>query len=76
MKINNYIDAEIIIQNFLEKYPLDEFANEMYLRLYFIKKDRVAFINHYNSMKKLFKTELGIDPNDSMQELYTTVLYN
>ena len=48
----------------------------MYLKLYFIKKDRVAFINHYKTMKKLFKTELEIDPNDSMQALYTTVLYN
>ena len=76
MKINNYIDAELIIQNFLEKCPLDDFANEMYLKLYFIKKDRVTFINHYKTMKKLFKTELEIDPNDSMQALYTTVLYN
>lgn len=76
MKINNYIDAEIIIQNFLEKCPLDEFANEMCLKLYFIKKDRVSFINHYKNIKKLFKTELEIDPNDSIQALYTTILSN
>jgi PAS domain S-box-containing protein len=76
MKTNNYIDAEIIIQNFLEKYPLDEFGNEMYLTLYFIKKDRVAFINHYNAIKKLFKTELEIEPNDNIQALYTTILYS
>lgn len=74
MKRNDYASAEKILQNFLEKSPLNEAAHEMLLKMYFIKKDRVAFALHYNIVEKLFKTELGIKPGNTIQALYNSML--
>ena len=74
LKTELYVDAEKIINRILEKYPLDEFANETCLKLYYIKNDRTSFINQYKLAKKLFEDELGIQPNFQIQELYKAVI--
>jgi two-component system LytT family response regulator len=71
---NNHTDAARILQKLLEQSPLDEPAHEMLLKLYFIKKDRVAFVTHYNAMCELFQSELGIEPGDSIKALYRSAL--
>ncbi|AZV58268.1 PAS domain-containing protein [Clostridium sp. AWRP] len=76
MKTNNYIEAEKTILNAFKIYSLDEYVNEMCLKLYFIMKDRISFIRHYNHIKKLYKTELGIEPSSVMQHLYNAVMNN
>jgi len=75
IKRNDYSAAERILRSILAKSPLDESSHEMLLKLYFIKKDRVAFVTHYNVVKELFKAELGIAPSNSMQALYKSILY-
>ncbi|AGX45219.1 PAS domain S-box protein [Clostridium saccharobutylicum] len=73
-RINDYTSAERIILTVLEKSPLDEYAHEALLKLYLTNNDYAKFINHYNYMKDLFETELGIQPNDSIQSLYHSML--
>lgn len=74
MRRNDYSAAEKILQNILERFPLSEAAHELFLKLYFAKKDRAAFVTHYNTVKELFKTELGIEPSSSLQALYSSIL--
>lgn len=74
MKRNDYTAAERILQSVLEKSSLDESVHEMLLKLYFMKKDRAAFVSHYHAMKELFKAELGIEPSNSIQALYHSLL--
>lgn len=75
-KINDYTSAERIILTVLEKSPLDEYAHEALLKLYLTNNNYVKFVNHYNYIKDLFETELGIQPNDSIQSLYHSMLSN
>lgn len=69
-----YPEAERILKTTLEKSPMDDFLNEMLLNLYFIQKDRVAFVTHYKQIKELYQTELGIMPGIAMQTLYKGML--
>ncbi|EMS73919.1 response regulator [Ruminiclostridium cellobioparum] len=73
MQRNEYIAAEKILHEILEKSPLNEVAHEMLLKCYFIKKDQVSFITHYLALQKLFKDELGIEPSKSIQALYNSI---
>jgi two-component system LytT family response regulator len=76
IKRNDYAAAERILRSILGKFPLDESAHRMLLKLYFVRKDRAAFVTHYNAVKKLFKAELGIEPSNSMQALYKSMLFS
>lgn len=76
MKRNEHAQAETILHKLLEKFPLNEDIHQMLLKLYFINKDRISFINHYESTQKLFKMELGIELSDSIKSLYNSTLYN
>jgi two-component SAPR family response regulator len=71
---DDHAAAERILQILLEKFPLYEAAHQMLLKLYFIRKDRAAFVTHYQAMRKLFKAELGIEPGDSIKALYRSML--
>ncbi len=70
----DYTNAEKILQKALIKAPLDDELNEMLLKLYFVKKDKASLITHYNKIKELYQSELGITPNTSMQELFRGIL--
>ncbi len=70
MKTSDYASAERVLKSVLRKCPLDEDLHEMLLKLYFIKKDRVAFTTHYNAVSELLRTELGVEPGGSIQALY------
>ena len=74
MKISDYTTAERILKVILERSPFEESAHEMLLKLYLLKKDRVAFFTYYNSISELFKNELGLELSDSIQALYTDML--
>lgn len=74
MKKSSYIDAKRIVHNVLEIYPLDEYANEICLKLHLILKDRISFINHYKYVQELYKTELGIEPSSAIQKLYNSII--
>lgn len=69
-----YPAVERVLHEVLSKYPLDEYFNEVLLKLYFIRKDRVAFTTHYNTIKTLYRTDLGITPSKSMQDMYNNIL--
>ena len=71
---SDYTGAEGILQKALTIIPLDDELNEMLLKLYFMKKDKTSIIAHYNKIKELYKSELGITPNRSMQELFNSAL--
>lgn len=66
----DYINAERILQEALNRDPLDEDLNIMLLELFLMKKNKVAFIKHYNKIKELYEAELGIIPNAIMQDLF------
>ncbi|SHO48320.1 response regulator [Anaerocolumna xylanovorans] len=66
----DYANAEKILQEALTKVPLDDDLNGMLLKLFFIKKDKVSLVMHYNKIEKLYKAELGIAPNAAMQDLF------
>lgn len=70
----DYANAEKILQEALTNAPLDDELNEMLLRLYFEKKDKVSLIIHYNKIKELYQSELGITPNKTMQDLLRDIL--
>jgi two-component system LytT family response regulator len=72
MQRNDSAATEEILHEVLEKSPLNEAAHEMLLKCYFIKKDRVAFINHFETVRKLFRAELGVEPGKSIQALYNS----
>lgn len=74
LETKDYIEAQRIINEVLKKYPLDEFVNEICLKLYFIKKDRISFLNQYKSTQRLFKKELGIQPSSQMKKLYRALI--
>lgn len=74
MMKNDYATAEKILQNILDKSPLNEAAHEMLLKCYFIQKDQVSFITHYQSVQALFRTELAIEPGKSIQALYHSMM--
>jgi len=73
MDKSEYAAAEKILHKILVRFPLDDDFNEMLLQLYYIKKDRVALATHYNTIKKLYMTELGIEPSSAMQSLYSSI---
>ena len=74
--VNYYTDrsddlaAEQVLREALAIVPLDDDLNEMLLRLFFMKKDKAALVIHYNKIKALYQNELGIIPNEIMQDLY------
>ena len=70
----DYANAEMILLEALTKAPLDDELNEMLLKLYFVKKDKASLITHYNKIKELYQSELGITPNTTMQELFRGIL--
>ena len=74
MKTYKYIDAGRIVRIILEKFPLNNFANLMLLRFYYMNNNRKDFINHYMYIQELFKTELGIELDNEIQELYNTYI--
>ncbi|NTW70854.1 MAG: response regulator [Eubacteriaceae bacterium] len=65
----DYANAEKFLQKALTKAPLDDALNEMLLKLFFMKKDTASLITHYNKIKDLYQSELGIAPNTTMEEL-------
>lgn len=73
MMRNDPAAAEKILQKILEKSPLNEAAHEMLLKCYFIQKEQSAFISHYQSLRELFRTELGIEPGKPIQALYNSM---
>ncbi|MEY8357208.1 response regulator [Lachnospiraceae bacterium 54-53] len=66
----DYANAEKILQGAFTKVPLDDDLNEMLLKLFFMKKDKASLVMHYNKIKELYKSELGIEPNAAMQDLF------
>lgn len=66
----DYANAEKILQKALTKAPLDDHLNEMLLKLFFLKKDRASLVMHYKKIKEIYEAELGIAPNEDMQDLF------
>lgn len=71
---NDYISAEKILQEALNKEPLDDDFNVMMLELYFKKSNKASLVKHYNKIKELYAAELGITPNATMQDLFYRAL--
>lgn len=69
-----YTNAEKILEQALTKAPLDDDLNEMLLKLFFMKKDKVSLVTRYNKIKELYEAELGIAPNAAMQNLLNRTL--
>ena len=69
----DYVNAEKILLEALTIIPLDDDLNEMLLKLYFAKKDKAPLVMHYNKIKELYQTELGIAPNTVMQDLFNRI---
>ncbi|MDD3140302.1 MAG: response regulator, partial [Lachnospiraceae bacterium] len=70
----DYAKAEKILRKALINIPMDDELNEMLLKLYVVKKDRASLVMHYNKIKELYETELGILPNATIQELYNKIV--
>ncbi len=70
---SDYNAAEKILREVFQRSPLNDEFNEMLLRLYYIKKDRTALASHYNTIKNLYLTELGIAPSNAMQAIYNNI---
>lgn len=66
----DYANAEKILRSALTKAPMDDDLNEMLLKLFYIKKDKASLVMHYNKIRELYKTELGITPNAAMRDLF------
>ncbi|AIQ57442.1 hypothetical protein PBOR_11285 [Paenibacillus borealis] len=58
----------------LDKSPLDEEAHELLMGIYFRQKDRISLIRHYHAMKELLSNELGLEPKESVRQLYSEML--
>lgn len=73
INISDYANAERLLLVVLVKFSLDDDFNELLLKLYYLKKDRAALASHYKTIKNLYMSELGIEPSNSMQLLYTSI---
>ncbi|AIQ51806.1 response regulator [Paenibacillus sp. FSL R7-0331] len=62
------------IGKLLQHAPLEEEAHELLLGLYFREKDRISLIRHYHAMKELLNHELGLEPRESVRQLYNDML--
>lgn len=69
-KNHNYEKAIEITKKALKMVPFDDAFNEILLNLYMKKHDTISFINHYDLLIKMFRNELGIEPSNSIKELY------
>lgn len=74
LRINDLAASERILKITLEKFPLDEHFHEMLLRLYLKRKNRAAFITHYNTMVSLLHSDLGIEPGNAIKALYQSLV--
>jgi len=74
MARNNAVSAENVLGKLLEKFPFNETAHELLLKSFFSRKDRNSFIEHYIIVQRIFKEELNLEPNDTMQALYHSLL--
>ncbi len=70
----DFSSAEQVLRDALAIIPLEDTLNESLLRLFYTKKDKAALIMHYNKIKELYQTELGITPNSAMQSLFYDAL--
>lgn len=70
----DYNKAIAISRRVLNILPLDEKFHEILLELYIKKRDRVYFFKHYNLLLKIFKVELGIEPNKTIKRLYKEMI--
>ncbi len=66
----DYANADILLRSALENAPLDDSLNEALLNLFLLKKDKSCLIMHYNRIKELYRSELGITPNAAMQSIF------
>jgi two-component SAPR family response regulator len=66
----NYTSAETLLQKALIINPIDDRLNEMLLSFYLQKKDKAAFVKHYNKAKTAYYDELGLELNSNMRVLY------
>lgn len=76
MKTNNYAEVKKVILRALKICPLDEYANKIYLKLCFINKDKISFVNHYKLLQDLYRNELGIEPSINIKNFYTAIINN
>jgi two-component SAPR family response regulator len=76
IKKNNYDDAVRLIKRGLEISPLEEELHETLLHIYVLTEDRIAFIQHYNSLMELFIEELGIEPKNNLKGMYKKMVSN
>jgi two-component SAPR family response regulator len=73
MEKTEYSAAEKILHKVLVRFPLDDDFNEMLLKLYLTKNNRVALATHYKTIKELYMSELGIEPSNAMKSLYDSI---
>lgn len=61
---------------FIAEGRLEEAMHRVHLLMgiYFRQKDRISLIRHYHAMKEMLNYELGLEPKESVRQLYSEML--
>ncbi|WP_158560770.1 response regulator [Paenibacillus contaminans] len=70
----SYEPAIAVLRRSLDKFYLDEDSHELMLRTYFLRKDRISLVKHYQSFHAMLQTELGLLPKESTSQMYADML--
>lgn len=68
--------AEEYLNKILELDPCDEKANELFMKLYFNRGEKIKLIKYYDNFCRLLNDELGIEPKESTEKYYKNLLNN
>jgi two-component SAPR family response regulator len=75
MERGEYIKAAGRLRELLSQAPLDEEGHVLLLMSYLRTGDRSAFLIHYQQMRELFLAELGLEPRESIRQLYEQMVH-
>ena len=74
IEIEDYQKGQDFIRRLLEIDPLDEQAHRKCMLLYVLDGQRAHALEHYEKCQDILQAELGVEPSQETQSLYTQIL--
>ncbi|HSB67426.1 MAG TPA: BTAD domain-containing putative transcriptional regulator, partial [Anaerolineales bacterium] len=73
IEMENYKNGRVFAQQLLQLDPLDELAHRKYILLLALDGQRVDALAQYKKCKAILQAELGVEPAQETQALYTQI---
>ena len=74
IETEDYVKGQTLVRRLLELDPLDELAQQQYLRLLALDGQRTAALAQYEKWRAILQRELGVEPLPETQALYEQIL--